>query len=117
MQSISTGLLYFFALGVASYAAYVYGFLPLGSLAHPEMKAAFLAHSYGIYIHVFASIVALARISHSPSTATAQLHTMTRFHSVQALDIVSVVKTSHSMPLNRLVTKCCEKSGLVLGPF
>jgi len=61
----------------------------------------------------------LARISHSPSTATAQLHTMTCFHSVQALDIVStmpahfsVVKTCHSMQLNRLATKCCEKSGL-----
>ncbi|NOZ55099.1 MAG: DUF2306 domain-containing protein [Gammaproteobacteria bacterium] len=59
MQSISTGLLYFFALGVAGYAAFVYGFLPLGSLVHPEMKASFLAHSYAIYTHAFASIVAL----------------------------------------------------------
>jgi len=24
----------------------------------------------------------------------------------------SVVKTCHSIPLNRLATKCCEKSGL-----
>jgi len=28
---------------------------------------------------------------------------------------LSVVKTSHSIPLNRLVTKCCEKSGLEKG--
>lgn len=60
MQSISTGLLYFFALGVAGYAAFVYGFLPLGSVVHPDMKASFLAHPYGIYTHAFASIVALA---------------------------------------------------------
>jgi len=25
---------------------------------------------------------------------------------------LSVAKTSHSIPLNRLATKCCEKSGL-----
>ncbi len=60
MQSMSTGLLYFFALGVAGYAAFVYGFLPLGSLVHPDMKESFLAHPYGIYIHAFASLIALA---------------------------------------------------------
>lgn len=60
MKSISTGLLYFLALGVSGYAAFVYGFLPLGSLVAPEMKESFLAHPYGIYIHAFASIVALA---------------------------------------------------------
>ncbi len=52
MQSIN----YFFALGVAGYVVFVYGFLPLGSLVHPGMKASFLTHSYGIYIHAFASI-------------------------------------------------------------
>ncbi len=56
MQSIN----YFFALGVAGYVVFVYGFLPLGSLVHPGMKASFLTHSYGIYIHAFASTVALA---------------------------------------------------------
>jgi len=35
---------------------------------------------------------------------------MTRFHSMPAH--FSVVKTCHSIPLNRLATKCCEKSGL-----
>ncbi len=60
MRSISTGLLYFSALGVAGYAVFAYGFLRLGSLVHPDMKANFLEHSSGIYAHVFASIVALA---------------------------------------------------------
>ena len=59
MRSISNGLLYFLALGVAGYAVFAYGFLPLGSLVHPDMKANFLAHSTGIYTHAFASIVAL----------------------------------------------------------
>ena len=52
-------LLYFLAFGVAGYAAFVYGVLPLGSLVHPDMQATFLAHSTGIYTHAFASIVAL----------------------------------------------------------
>ena len=59
MRSISNGLLYLLTLGVAGYAVFAYGFLPLGSLVHPDMKANFLAHSNGIYTHVFASIVAL----------------------------------------------------------
>ncbi len=49
-------------------------------------------------------LLTLARISHSPSTATAQLHTMTRFHSVQALDIVS------TMPAHFSVVKTLEPS-------
>jgi len=52
-------LLYFLTFGVAGYAAFVYGVLPLGSLVHPDMQANFLAHSTGIYTHAFASIVAL----------------------------------------------------------
>lgn len=59
MRSISNGLFYFLALGVAGYAVFAYGFLPLGALVHPDMKANFLAHSTGIYVHAFASIVAL----------------------------------------------------------
>lgn len=59
MPSISKILLYFFAFGVAGYAVFAYGFLPLGSLVHPDMKANFLAHSTGIYTHAFAAIVAL----------------------------------------------------------
>lgn len=48
------------SLGVALYAVGVYGFLPLGALLHPDMRAAFEAHRLGIYLHVFASAVALA---------------------------------------------------------
>ena len=59
MRSINKSLLFFLVFGVAGYAAFVYGVLPLGSLVHPDMKANFLAHSTGIYIHIFASIVAL----------------------------------------------------------
>lgn len=59
MRRIGTGLLFFLAFGVAGYAAVVYGFLPLGSLVHPDMKTNFLVHPAGIYTHVFASMVAL----------------------------------------------------------
>jgi uncharacterized membrane protein len=59
MHSINKALLYFLAFGVAGYAAFAYGILPLGSLVHPDMQANFLAHSAGIYTHAFASIVAL----------------------------------------------------------
>jgi len=59
MQSVNKYLLYLLAFGVAGYAAFVYGVLPLGSLVHPDMQANFLAHSPGIYTHAFASIVAL----------------------------------------------------------
>ncbi|RZA21832.1 MAG: DUF2306 domain-containing protein [Lysobacteraceae bacterium] len=48
------------ALGVAGYAVFAYGFMPLGSLVHPDMKLNFLAHQAGIYTHVFASLVALS---------------------------------------------------------
>ena len=53
-------LLYFFALGIAGYTIFAYGFLPLGSLIHPDLKASFLARPYGIYSHAFASLIALA---------------------------------------------------------
>ncbi len=49
MRSFTKGLFFFMAFGVAGYAAFAYGVLPLGSLVHPEMKANFLAHSTGIY--------------------------------------------------------------------
>ena len=78
MRSISNGLLYFLAFGVAGYAAFAYGVLPLGSLVHPDMKANFLAHSTGIYIHAFASIVALTLGPFQFSTRLRQKHT--NFH-------------------------------------
>ena len=59
MRSIGKGLLFFLSFGVAGYAAFAYGFLPLGALVHPDMKANFLEHSFALYTHVFASIVAL----------------------------------------------------------
>ena len=60
MRLFGTICLYFFALGVAGYAVFAYGFMPLGSLVHPDMKLSFLAHQAGIYTHVFAAVVALA---------------------------------------------------------
>ena len=47
------------AITVALYAVFAYGFRPLGSLVHPDMKIVFTAHSGWIYTHVFASIFAL----------------------------------------------------------
>lgn len=48
------------ALGVGLYAVVAYGLFPLGVLVHPDMKSAFQTHAIGIYLHVFASIAALA---------------------------------------------------------
>lgn len=59
MQTISKTLVVLLSLGVAGYATYAYGLLPLGSLVHPDMQANFIAHPVGIYTHVFASILAL----------------------------------------------------------
>jgi uncharacterized membrane protein len=47
------------SLAVAGYAVAVYGFLPLGTTIHPDMRAAFEAHRAGIYLHIFAAAVAL----------------------------------------------------------
>jgi uncharacterized membrane protein len=60
MPTIGKSLLYFLSLGVAGYAAFAYGFMPLGAVVHPEMRDAFVTHPAGIYTHAFASIVALA---------------------------------------------------------
>ena len=48
------------SVGVSAYAIGVYGFLPLGALLHPDMRAAFQAHPISVYAHVFASAVALS---------------------------------------------------------
>ncbi|MDO9118524.1 MAG: DUF2306 domain-containing protein [Nitrospira sp.] len=48
------------SLAVAGYALAVYGFLPVGALVHPDMRATFEAHPVGIYAHVFGAAVALA---------------------------------------------------------
>jgi uncharacterized membrane protein len=47
------------SLAVAGYAVAVYGFLPLGVAIHPDMRAAFEANRAAIYLHIFASAVAL----------------------------------------------------------
>jgi Predicted membrane protein (DUF2306) len=47
------------SLAVAGYAIAVYGFLPVGALVHPDMRATFAAHPVGIYAHVFGAAVAL----------------------------------------------------------
>lgn len=60
MRNLSLGLMAFFSLGVAAYAFGVYGFMPLGAVVDPDMRANFQAHPVGIYTHVFASAVALA---------------------------------------------------------
>lgn len=59
MPLLNKGLLFILSLGVAGYAAFTYGFLPLGSLLHPDMKASFTEHTLGVYTHIFASIIAL----------------------------------------------------------
>lgn len=60
MHALNKFLFHFFALGVAAYAAIGYAVLPLGALVSPEMKASFELHPAGIYMHVFASVFALA---------------------------------------------------------
>src|SRR5262249_40150036 len=53
-------LLYVLSFGVVAYAAVVYGLLPLGALVNPDMRAAYHAHSVGIYTHIAGAVVALA---------------------------------------------------------
>lgn len=47
------------SLGVAGYALVMYAFVPLGKFLHPDMRAAFEANRAVVYVHVFASSVAL----------------------------------------------------------
>ncbi len=49
----------FLSLGVAGYAAFVYGVLPPGSLVHSDMKVTYNTHATGIYTHVFGALFAL----------------------------------------------------------
>jgi uncharacterized membrane protein len=59
MRSTSKVLLYFLSFGVAAYAVVGHEVMPLGSLVHPDMKADFVAHPLGVYLHVFAAAIAL----------------------------------------------------------
>ncbi len=60
MRLTSFVALYVLSFGVAAYAIAVYGFMPLGSVVHPDMRVVFEAHRIGIYSHIFASVIALA---------------------------------------------------------
>ncbi len=53
-------LLSWLAWGVSGYAVVAYALLPLGSVVHPAMRSTYQAHAPAIYLHVFASCVALA---------------------------------------------------------
>ena len=53
------GTMAFLSVGVAGYAAVVYGLLPLGNVVHPDMKVTYNSHSLGIYTHVFGALFAL----------------------------------------------------------
>ncbi len=80
MKLFGTLWFYILAIGVAGYAVFAYGFMPLGSLVHPDMKLNFMAHRAGIYTHVFASAVAL---SLAPLQFSARLrNTRPRLHRV-----------------------------------
>jgi uncharacterized membrane protein len=59
MRRASLPVLTFLSLGVAGYAVFVYGFLPLGRALHPDMRTTFETYRLGIYTHVFASVIAL----------------------------------------------------------
>lgn len=59
MRTTGFALLMFLSLGVAGYAIAVYGFLPLGSALHPDMRTTYEVQRFGIYTHVFASVFAL----------------------------------------------------------
>jgi uncharacterized membrane protein len=58
-MNMSYKTLVLLCLGVAAYAVVAYGFLPLGVLVHPDMRASFATHPLGIYTHIFGSAVAL----------------------------------------------------------
>lgn len=60
MKRLLHGAIAFLCLGVSAYALAAYGFLPLGALLHPDMRAVFQAHDVAIRLHIFASIAALA---------------------------------------------------------
>ncbi len=59
MHPIGYVALCILSFGVAAYAVVVYALMPLGAVVHPEMRAVFEAHRFGIYAHVFASAIAL----------------------------------------------------------
>lgn len=59
MHYLKNGLFVFLCFVTAGYAIFAYAFMPLGALLHPDMKSNFIAHSVGIYLHIFGSVIAL----------------------------------------------------------
>ena len=59
MRLSSYIVLIILSLAVAGYGVVVYGFMPLGSMVHPDMRVTFATHSTGLYLHIFASMLAL----------------------------------------------------------
>ena len=59
MRLSSYIVLIILSLAVAGYGVVVYGFMPLGSMVHPDMRVTFATHSTGVYLHIFASMLAL----------------------------------------------------------
>lgn len=58
-KKILYGLMLVLSLVVAAYATIAYAAFPLGSLVHPDMKTNFENHRIAIYLHIFASSLAL----------------------------------------------------------
>lgn len=58
-KKILYGLMLLLSLGVAAYATIAYAAFPLGRLVHPEMKTNFENHRIAVYLHIFASSLAL----------------------------------------------------------
>lgn len=59
MKRFGLVFLFLLTLAVAAYAVLAYSLLPLSSVVHPDMRASYLKHRYGIYTLVFAAAVAL----------------------------------------------------------
>ena len=59
MHKIYKSLITISSAFIGIYALAVYAFFELGVAVHPIMKANFKAHSAGIYLHIFPSLIAL----------------------------------------------------------
>ena len=57
--NISWWILLLSSVGVAGYAFFTYGFLPIGDSVGPAMKTSFENNAFAVYCHIFASSVAL----------------------------------------------------------
>jgi uncharacterized membrane protein len=61
MRRLAWVALFLLCLAVSAYSAVAYGIIPLASLPlHPDLKASFAANAWGLRLHIFASIAALA---------------------------------------------------------